>query len=98
MLECLQANCGQTDVGRTNGHRRTMSDYNSLLSTPCSCELKVDGKELWFLYSALFCNVINVCVKFEVTSFYTSEVMPRTKIHSKNFKMVITGNRNEIEL
>ena len=35
MLECSQANCGRTD-----GQRRTVSDHNSSLSTPCSGELK----------------------------------------------------------
>ena len=56
--------------------------------------LKIDGIELWFLYTALFCNVIHLCVKFEVTSFYTLEVMHRTKIHSTNFKRAITRNKN----
>ena len=28
------------DVGRTDGHRRMVSDHNSSLSTPCSGELK----------------------------------------------------------
>ena len=27
--------------GRTDGHRRTVSDHNSSLSTPCSGELKM---------------------------------------------------------
>ena len=31
---------GRTDIGRTDGHRRTVSDHNSSLSTPCSGELK----------------------------------------------------------
>ena len=31
---------------------------------------------------ALLLNVIYLYVKFEVTSFYTLEVMPRTKIQS----------------
>ena len=35
--------------------------------------------ELWFLYTALLLNVIYLCVKFEVTSFYTFEVMPWTR-------------------
>ena len=30
-----------------------------------------------------FCNVIYLCLKFEVTSFYTLEVMPQTKTHLK---------------
>ena len=33
-----------------------------------------------FLYTAIVVNVIYLCVKFEVTRFYTLEVMPRTKI------------------
>ena len=45
----------------------------------------MDETELWFLYTALLLNVIYLCLKFEVTSFYAFEVMPRTKIHSKNF-------------
>ena len=36
--------------------------------------------ELWFLYTALLLNVINLCVRSEVTSFYTLEVMLRTII------------------
>ena len=32
-------NCGRTVRRRTDGHRRTKSDHNSLLSTPCSGEL-----------------------------------------------------------
>ena len=37
-----------TDVGRTDRHRQTVSDHNSSLSTPCSCELK-SKQELQFL-------------------------------------------------
>ena len=37
----------------------------------------------------LVLNVIYLCVKFEVTSFYTSEVMARTKIRSKNLERAI---------
>ena len=48
------------------------------------------GIELLFLYTALVLNVIYLCVKFEVTSFYTVEVMPRTKIHSKKLQRTIT--------
>ena len=48
------------------------------------------GIELWFLYTTLLLNVINMCVKSEVTSFYTLEVMPRTKIHNKNLQRAIT--------
>ena len=32
-----------TDVGRLDGHRQTVSDHNSSLSTPCSGELKIIG-------------------------------------------------------
>ena len=38
--------------------------------------------ELWSLYNALHLNVTYLYAKFEVTSFYTLEVMPRTKIQS----------------
>ena len=41
--------------------------------------LKIVGIELWFLYTALFHNVTYLCTKFEVTSFNTFEVMPRTR-------------------
>ena len=51
---------------------------------------KIDGIELWFLHTALVLNVIYLYVKFEVTSFYTLEVMPWTKIHSKNLQRAIT--------
>ena len=37
------------------------------------------GIELWFLYTALLHNVTYLCMKFEVTSFNTFEVMPRTR-------------------
>ena len=43
--------------------------------------LKIDGIELWFLYTALLLNEIYMCVKSEVTSLYTLEVMPQPKIH-----------------
>ena len=43
---------------------------------------KMDGIELWFLYTALVPNMIYQCVKLEVTSFYTLKVMPPTKIQS----------------
>ena len=51
---------------------------------------KVDGIEIWFLYTALVLNVIYLCVKFEVIRFYNLKVMPRTKIHSKNLQRAIT--------
>ena len=38
---------------------------------------KTDGIELWFSHTALFFNVIYLYVKFEITSFYTLEVMPQ---------------------
>ena len=52
--------------------------------------LKMDKIELWFLYTALVLNVIYLCVKFEVTSFYTLEVMAQTKIHNRNLERVLT--------
>ena len=52
--------------------------------------LIIVGKEIWFLYAAHFCNVIYLSEKFEVTSFYTFEVMPRTKIHSKHLQRATT--------
>ena len=42
------------------------------------------------LYIALVINVIYLCVNFEVASFYTLEVMLRTKIHSKNLQRAMT--------
>ena len=51
---------------------------------------KIAGIQLWFLYIALVLNVIYLCVKFEVTSFYTLEVIARTKIHSKNLERAIS--------
>ena len=36
----LTKNCGWTDGQTDAGHRRTMSDHNCSLSTPCSVELK----------------------------------------------------------
>ena len=55
-------------------------------------------KKLWFLYTALHLNDIYLYVKFEVTSFYSLEVMPLIKIHSRNLKRAITRNKNGIEL
>ena len=37
-------------------------------------------------------------MKFEVTSFYTLEVMPQTKIHSKSLQRAITPKLDGIEL
>ena len=37
------------------------------------------GIELWFLYTALLHSVTYPFMKFEVTSFNTFEVMPRTR-------------------
>ena len=65
---------GRPDVGQTDGHRRTVSDHNSSLSIPCSCELKIVGIELWFLDAALLHNVTYLCMKFD-----TFEVMPGTR-------------------
>ena len=42
---------------------------------------KVNGIELWFLYTALLHNVTYLCMKFEVASFHTFEVIARTKFH-----------------
>ena len=36
------------------------------------------------MYTALLHNVINLCMKFEVTSFNTFEVMPRARFHDTN--------------
>ena len=59
---------------------------------------KIAEIELWFLHTALLLNVIYLCVKSEVTSFYTLEVMPRTKIHSKNLQRAITRSLNGTQL
>ena len=48
--------------------------------------------------TALLPNVIYLYVKFEVTSFYTLEIMPQTKNHIKNLQRAIIRNRNGIEL
>ena len=58
----------------------------------------LNEKEIWFLHTALLLNVIYLYVKFEVTSFYTLEVMPQTKINNRNLQRAITRNRNGIEL
>ena len=47
------------------------------------------GIELWFLYTALLLNMISLCVKFKVTSFYTLKIMARTQTHSKNLERAI---------
>ena len=51
---------------------------------------KIDGIELWFLYTALVLNVIYLCVKFEATSFYILEVIAWTNINSQNLERAIT--------
>ena len=38
--------------------------------------IKISGIELLFLYTALLHKVTYLCMKFEVTSFNTFEVMP----------------------
>ena len=43
---------------------------------------KRNGIELYLLYTAVLLNVIYLCAKFEITSFYTLEVIPWTKIQS----------------
>ena len=48
---------------------------------------------MWFLYIALVLNMIYLCMKFEVTSFYTLEVMAWTRSHSKNLE----GNNSIIK-
>ena len=40
---------------------------------------KTVGIELWFLYTALLHNVTYMCMKFEVTSLNTFEVMLQTR-------------------
>ena len=50
------------------------------------------------LNTALVLNVLYLCVKFEVTSFYTLVVMPWTKIHSKHLQRAITQQLDEKEL
>ena len=47
---------------------------------------KIAGIELWFLYTALLLNVIYLCVRSEVTSFYTLEVMPGQQSKVKIYK------------
>ena len=47
---------------------------------------KIAEIELWFLFTAFFLNEIYLWVKSEVTSFYTLEVMPQTKIRKKIYK------------
>ena len=54
--------------------------------------------QLWFFHTALHLHVIYLCVKFEVTSFYTLEVMPWTKIQSKDLQREITPKMAGIEL
>ena len=51
---------------------------------------KLNEIQLWFLHTALVLYVIYLCVKFEITSFYTLEVMPETKIQSYNLQRAIT--------
>ena len=47
---------------------------------------KINEIELWFLYTALLLSVIYLYFKFEVTSFFTLEVMALTKIKVKILK------------
>ena len=39
----------------------------------------MNGIEIWFLYTALLHSVTYLCMKFEVASFNTFEVMPWTR-------------------
>ena len=42
------------------------------------------------MYTGFLHNVTYLWMKFEVTSFNTYEIMPQTKIHSKNLQRAIT--------
>ena len=44
---------------------------------------KIVEIQLWFLYAALLHNVTYMCLKFEVTSFNTFEVMPLTRFRDE---------------
>ena len=65
---------------------------------------KVVGIELCFLYTALFHNVTYLCMKFEVTSLHTFEVMPQTRFRDRRtdgqcdssilFKLYLWGDKN----
>ena len=59
---------------------------------------KIARTELWFLYTALLLNVIYLCVKSEVTSFYTLEVMANTINQSSNSQRAMTPKIARIEL
>ena len=39
------------------------------------------GIEIWILYTALLNNVTYLCMKFEVISLNSFEVMPQTRFH-----------------
>ena len=66
------------------GERRKFASYapdkNLKLKFTKGNNKKIAEIELWYLYTALFLNVTYLYVKSEVTSFYTLEVMPQTKI------------------
>ena len=59
---------------------------------------KLNKIELWFLCMALHPNVIYLYVKFEGTSFYTLEVMPRSTIQSSNLQRAIPSKIDGIQL
>ena len=57
-------------------------DKNPKLKFTKAITPKIAGIELWFLYTALLLNVIYLSINSKVNTFYTLEVMPRTKIRS----------------
>ena len=56
-------------------------DYSQIIGI--NSEIRVE--ELWFWFTALFINVCYQCLKFQVDSFYSLEVMARKKIRNKSF-------------
>ena len=48
------------------------------------------------LYTALFHNVTYLCMKFEVTSFNTFKVMPRTRFRDERTDGRTDGLKNKV--
>ena len=57
---------------------------------------KINGTELWFLYTALFHNVTYLCIKFEVASFNTFEVVPETRFRDARTDGWMYGRRDRV--
>ena len=58
---------------------------------------KIGGIKLWSLYTALLHNMTYLCMKFEVTSFNTFEVIPGQDFMTHGLTNVRTDRRTYVQ-